>query len=137
MIMRRMATNTSASGPTATSASNIEVVAGEAYYNDEPEELAVLGRMEFKVLPAKRGDKLKKPKPYNCQEPKKAAERVVPPEAPKHMAVPPNRAYVELPPTILKRSVLAQPMKPTIEDDVMGDAEDETVQGRPKDKGKE
>ena len=125
VIFRRMATNT-ASGPTATSASNVEVVGGEAYYNTEPEELAVLGRMEFEVLPAERGDKSKKAKPYDRQEPKKVAERTVP-EVPKCMGVPPNRAYVELPPTILKRSTPAQPMKPTVEDDVMGDAEEEVV----------
>ena len=32
------------------------VVGGEAYYNTEPEELAVLGCMEFEVLLAERGE---------------------------------------------------------------------------------
>ncbi len=39
-------------GPTLMSALNIEVVAAEAeYYDDKPEELAILGLMEFEVLP--------------------------------------------------------------------------------------
>jgi len=38
------------SGPTPTSALNVEVVSYESYYNDESEELAALGGMEFEVL---------------------------------------------------------------------------------------
>ena len=78
VIFRRMIANMSSSGPTATSTSIIEVVAGEAYYNSEIEELALLGQMEFEVLPAERGDKPKKAKPYDRQESKKVAERTVP-----------------------------------------------------------
>ena len=94
VIFKRMVINT-LSGPTATSALNVEVVGGETYYNTKPEELTVLRQMEFEVLPAERGDKSKKVKPYDHQEPKKVAERTVP-EVPKHTGVLPNWAYVEL-----------------------------------------
>ncbi len=55
----------SVSGPTAMSMSNVELVAAEADYEDESEELAVLGLMEFEVLPANRLDKSKRYKPYD------------------------------------------------------------------------
>ncbi len=53
-ICDRMAKNkSSVPGPMSTSVSNVEVVAAEAeYYDDKPEELAILGSMEFEVLPA-------------------------------------------------------------------------------------
>ena len=50
-------------GPMATSASNVELVAAEVDYEDKSEELAVLGLMEFEVLPANRLDKSKRYKP--------------------------------------------------------------------------
>ena len=37
---------------TSTSVSNIEVTAAKMNLNDEPTELAILGAMEFKVIPA-------------------------------------------------------------------------------------
>ena len=55
----------SVSGPTATSTSNVELVAAEVDYEDESEELAILGSMEFEVLPADRLDKSKRYKPYD------------------------------------------------------------------------
>ncbi len=61
-----------------TSASNIEVVAAEANYYDEPNELAVLGSMEFEVLPADRAERARKNKPYERPEAKKGDERGVP-----------------------------------------------------------
>ena len=61
-----------------TSASNIEVVAAEANYYDEPNELAVLGSMEFEVLPADRAEQARKNKPYEQPEAKKGDERGVP-----------------------------------------------------------
>ena len=45
--------------PTSTSASNVEVNPVEPYHSDEPEELAILGAMEFEVIPADRMDKTK------------------------------------------------------------------------------
>ncbi len=45
--------------PTSTSASNIEVTAAEMNLNDELMELAILGAMEFKVVPAEQTDKSK------------------------------------------------------------------------------
>ncbi len=47
------------------STSNVELVAAEADYEDESKELAVLGSMEFEVLPANRFDKSKRYKPYD------------------------------------------------------------------------
>ena len=109
-------------GPTLTSVSNVEVVAAEnAYYNDEPEELVILGSMEFEVLPADQLDKAKRAKPYDHQESKKGAEKTVP-EVFLHPKGPqPNRAYVELPPTILKCTPPAQVLHPVEEDQEMVD----------------
>ncbi len=45
--------------PTSTSASNVEVNPVEPYHSDEPEELAILGAMEFEVIPADWTDKTK------------------------------------------------------------------------------
>src|SRR5258708_12700402 len=90
-------------GPMLMSASNVKVVAAEnAYYNNKPEELVILGSMEFEVLPADQLDKGKRAKPYDCQESKKGAEKTVPEVFPHPKGPKPNRAYVELPPTILK-----------------------------------
>ena len=88
---------------------NIKLVAEEFYCNDEPEELAVLGRMEFEVLPAERTERTKRLKPYDRQEPKRSVEKTLP-EVPKRPGILPNHAYVELPPTILKHPSPVQPM---------------------------
>jgi len=79
-IRDRLAGNkSSVPGPMSTSASNVEVVAAEnAYYDDEPEELAILGSMEFEVLPADRSDKCKRAKPYDRPDVKKGAEKTPP-----------------------------------------------------------
>jgi len=45
--------------PTSTSASNMEVTTAETSLNDEPQELAIPGAMEFEVVPAERMDKSK------------------------------------------------------------------------------
>jgi len=92
----------SVSGPMATSTSNVELVAAEADYEDESEELAVLGLMEFEVLPADRLDKSKRYKPYDRPKAKKGVEKTLPESTSRPKDPQPNRAYVELPPTILK-----------------------------------
>ena len=92
------------SGPTATSASNVEVVAAEADYDKEPDELTILGSMEWEVLPADRAERSKRYKPYDWQDMKKGANKTTP-DATSHPRGPPaNKAYVELPPMILKRT---------------------------------
>ena len=95
-----------------TSASNVEVVAVEADYDEEPEELAILGSMEWEVLPADRAERAKRYKPYDRQDTKKGTERTVPDTTSRARDPPPNRAYVELPPTILKRTPPAQVVQP-------------------------
>ncbi len=66
-------------GPMSTSASNVEVVAAEnVYYDNEPEELTILGSMEFEVLPADRSDKCTRAKPYDRPDVKKGAEKTPP-----------------------------------------------------------
>ncbi len=65
-------------GPTAMSASNVEVVAAEVDYEDESDELVVLGSMEFEVLPTDRLKKLKRTKPYDHPEAKKGVEKNIP-----------------------------------------------------------
>src|SRR5260221_7322425 len=104
-IRSRLAGNMpSVSGPMATSMSNVELVAAEADYEDESEELAVLGLMEFEVLPADRLDKSKRYKPYDRPEAKKGVEKTLP-ESVSHLKdAKPNRPYVKLPPMILKRT---------------------------------
>ena len=77
IIKARMGSKYPAMGPTSTSAP-VEVVSDEAYYNGEPEELAVLGAMEFKVMPAEHTEKAKKVKPYDRKEVKKVGEKTVP-----------------------------------------------------------
>src|SRR5258708_27159989 len=64
--------------PTSTSASNVEVTAAETNLNDEPTELAILGAMEFKVIPAERMDKFKWMKLYDHSELKKVVEKTLP-----------------------------------------------------------
>src|SRR5260221_14606277 len=88
-------------GPTAMSASNVEVVAAEVDYEDESDELVVLGSMEFEVLPADRLEKSKRSKLYDCPDMKKGVEKTTPEIIPRLRDPPPNRAYVELLPTIL------------------------------------
>ncbi len=76
-------------GPMATSALNVELVSEEDYYKEEPEELVVLGAMEFEVLPAERTDKLKRSKPYDRVDSKKGLEKSVP-EVPVQAMAPLN-----------------------------------------------
>src|SRR5258708_19617329 len=105
-------------GPMSTSASNVEVVAEEADYANELEELMILGSMEFEVLPADRSDKTKKAKPYDCPEVKKSVEKTVPVVIPR---LQPNNAYIDLPPTILKRPTPETVLRPQKEDQEMVD----------------
>ncbi len=121
VICDRMAGIPSSSGPTATSAAN-EVIADEVYYRDEMDELATLGSMEFEVLPADRTEKSKKYKPYDRPDTKKGTEKTVPEVIPRPRDPQPNRAYVELPPTILKCMPSAQVPNPLEEDKEMVDA---------------
>src|SRR5260221_6228724 len=121
VIHDRMAGIPSSSGPTATSAVN-EVIANEVDYGDETDELTTLGSMEFEVLPADRTEKSKKYKPYDRPDAKKGTEKTVPEVIPPPRNPQPNRAYVELPPTILKRVPSAQVPTPLEEDKEMGDA---------------
>ncbi len=107
-----------ATGPMSTSASNVEVVAEEADYANEPEELTILGLMEFEVLPADRSDKTKKAKPYDRPEAKKSMEKTVPVVIPW---LQPNKAYIDLPPTILKHPTPETVLHPQREDQEMVD----------------
>ena len=113
----------SVSGPMATSTSNVELVAAEADYEDESEELAVLGLMEFEVLPADRLDKSKRYKPYDRPKAKKGVEKTLP-ESTSHPKDPqPNRAYVELPPTVLKHAPPTKvPYSPVEDQEMVDDA---------------
>ncbi len=88
VIKNRLAGN-KPSGPMATSVLNIELVPEQDCYNEEPKELAVLGGMEFKVLPAERTDKSKRAKPYDWPDSKKVAKKTIP-DNPTRLAVPPN-----------------------------------------------
>src|SRR5258708_19742109 len=97
-------------GPTAMSASNVEVVAAEVDYEDESDELAVLRSMEFEVLPTDRLKKLKRAKPYDHPEAKKAVEKKIPENVLRSNNPQPNRTYIKLPPTIL--NLLPPPKAP-------------------------
>jgi len=107
--------------PTSTSTSNVEVNPVEPYHNEEPKELAILGAMEFEVVPAEWTDKSKQTKPYDCLELKKIVEKMLPKAALQLGEPIPNRAYVELPPTILKRPTPELLMHPVVEDKKMED----------------
>ena len=117
----------SSSGPTATSASNVEVVAAEADYEEEPDELAILGSMEWEVLPADRAERSKRYKPYDRQDMKKGAEKTTPDATSRPRGPPPNKAYVELPPTILKRTPPAKVVQPSGDDQEMVDGSIPTI----------
>ena len=132
-IRNRLAGNIpSASGPTSTSASNIELVAAEADYEEESEELAVLGSMEFEVMPADRLEKSKRYKPYDRPEEKKGVEKTVPQSVSRLKDPQPNRAYVELPPTILKRVPPAKvPYAPTEDQEMSDDIVPVRSRGKP------
>ncbi len=107
MIHKRLANNKqSTSGPTLTCTSTVELVSDKVYYNDESTELAALGSMEFEVVPADWTDMSKRSKPYDCTESKKVPLPELPPQPRDPM---PNRAYVELPPIILKWPTPEQP----------------------------
>src|SRR6266436_4834867 len=111
----------SVSGPTAMSTSNVELVAAEADYEDESEELAVLGLMEFEVLPADRLDKSKRYKPYDRPKAKKGVEKTLPESTSCLKDPQPNRAYVELPPMILKHAPPTKVPYSPVEDQEMVD----------------
>src|SRR5258708_6054415 len=115
--------NPSVQGPMLTSASNVEVVAKEADYDDEPEELARLGSMEFEVFPADRSEKAKKAKPYDHHDAKKGMEKTAPEVFPQPKDMQPNRAYVELPPSILKHVPPESVSHPQGEDQEMTDGQ--------------
>src|SRR5260370_37554265 len=85
---------------------------GSVLPHSEPDELAVLGSMEFEVVPAERTD----------TQHKKVVEKTLPEIAPQPR-VPPNHVYVELP--------------PTPEDDIMKDIEEKAVPSSSKQKQKE
>ncbi len=68
----------SSSGPMVTNALNVKLVSEKSYFNDKPKELAVLGAMEFEVVPAERKDKSKWLKPYDQPESKKVVEKTLP-----------------------------------------------------------
>src|SRR5258708_4730729 len=120
VICERLAANT-ASGPTLTSASTVELVSEDVYYHDETTELAALGLMEWEVLPAEQTNKSKKSKPYDRPESKKVVEKALPEVLPRPRDPMPNRAYVELPPTILKHPTPEQPVRSMTEDEEMKD----------------
>src|SRR5260370_31900836 len=105
----------------------VEVVLDNQYCNNEPEELAVLGSMEFAVLPAECAERTKRSKPYDKKEARKENETKIPEVVPR---APPNQAYVKLLPTILKHPL--QSMRPNKEDEVMKEVGDEpkTTKGK-------
>ena len=106
-----------------SNAASIEVEAYHGEY-DPMMEFMTLGVMDFEVLPAKRSDRPKRAKPYEQNESKKFDTPKIPMgNAPKPVPTP-NQAYVELPTlTILWCTIPVQPMKPTIEDDMMEEEE--------------
>ena len=104
----------SSTSRTMSNAASIEVEAYHGEY-DPTTEFMTLGAMDFEVLPAERSDKPKRVKPYERHESKKSDTPKIPMENTPKPVPTPNRAYVELPtPTILRRTIPAQPMKPTI-----------------------
>ncbi len=115
------------SGPTSSSAAEIVTDEYNPYLN-EPEELAVLGSMVYSVLPAECTEKLKKSKPYECTELNKLDDKVLP-VVPTQKEIQPNRAFMELPLTILKRplpvEVPSQPMGPMRDDTRMEEVSDD------------
>src|SRR5258708_24671622 len=115
-------TGNAPSGPTSTSASNVEVVAAEADDEDESDELAVLGSMEFEVLPMDRLEKSKKSKPYDHPAMKKGVEKTTPEIIPHPRDPQPKHMYIELLPTILKCSPPTKVPHPLGDDQEMTDA---------------
>ncbi len=118
--------------PTSTSASNVEVNPVEPYHNEEPKELAILGAMEFEVIPAEQTDKSKRTKPYDRPELKKIVEKTLPKAAPQLGEPVPNRAYVELPPTILKHPTPEPSMRLVVEEKKMEDVIPSQSKGKQK-----
>ena len=82
MIRLRLNLGNPPAVPTSTSPSNVEVNPITDYHRGEPEELAILGAMEFEVVPAERTDKMKCMKPYDRAEPRKAVEKGLPKTTP-------------------------------------------------------
>ena len=77
MIRLKLA-GASPAAPMSTSASNVEVTTAKMNLNDEPTELAILGAMEFEVVPAEQMDKSKWSKLYDRSESKKVIEKTLP-----------------------------------------------------------
>src|SRR5258708_23186313 len=77
--------------------------------------------MEFEVLPAYQPERSKKVKPYDRPVEKKVVEKTVPKVLSHPKGTQPNKAYVELPPTILKHSLPELVLRPDNEDIEMVD----------------
>src|SRR5258708_36524060 len=92
--------------------------------------------MEFEVLPADRLDKSKRYKPYDEPEAKKGVEKTLPESALCPKDPQPNRAYVELPPMILKHAPPVKVLYSPVEDQEMVD-DSVPVQSKGKQKEKE
>src|SRR5258708_37489967 len=75
--------------------------------------------MEFEVLPADRSDKGKRAKLYDHPDAKKGVEKTAPEVLLQPKDTQPNRAYVDLPPTILKCMPPVQVLHPDEEDQEM------------------
>ena|SRR5258708_3894043 len=118
--------------PTSTSASNVEVNPVKPYHSDEPEELVILGAMEFEVVPADQMDKTKQSKPYDHSEPKKTGEKSLPKTALQLGEPIPNRAYVKLLLAILKHTTPEPVVHPVVEDKVMADVVPTQQKGKQK-----
>src|SRR5258708_17184202 len=116
--------------PTSTNTSNVEVTATETNLNDEPQELVILGAMEFEVIPAEWTDKSKQLKLYDHSESKKVAEKTLPKTQPQVGKPIANKAYVKLPPVILKWPTPEKPVLPVLEDKVMEDVTPSESKGK-------
>src|SRR5258708_10169606 len=131
-IIRLKLAGASPAAPTSTSASNVEVTAAETNLNDELTELAILGAMEFEVVPVEQTVKFKWTKLYDCSELKKVVEKTLP-KAPPRLGEPiPNKAYVKLPPVILKCPISGKPVQPVPEDKEMEDVTPSEPKGKQK-----
>ncbi len=114
----------SSSGPMTTSASNVELMSKEVYYNNEPKELAVLGAMEFEVLQliSRNGRSLMIDKTLRRRQLRRRYLRSL-----SNREFRPTRAYVELAPTILKLPAPVPPIRPTTEDEEMNEPANDVV----------
>ena len=133
VIRERASKNLPTSSTAATSASNVEVVNVESEKDTDREELAVLGSMEYEVLPADRAERAPRAKPYERAENKESSEKRKGEEKSDRSKTHPNRAYVDLPPSILKRPP-GHVTKSSVDDEKMDDVQEEFSR---KDKGKQ